>query len=197
MKTLSSLIATPLLFQPQQTEVMFGSRFAAYCQRISPRVDRQREHVVGARAHVGDAVVDDRLREARVLRRGAGSAQTRAPHALELRDVGAIDRRQRRVALVVQVAAVRRPAGGRRSGQISAEKSRRALRGAGRDEQRGDSRGQSGGQQQTHVALYTRFLGRRGGRLRRQPSMTLIPGTTLGPVPDPIRTRRRRNGRGL
>ena len=36
MKTLSSLIATPLLFQPQQTEVMFGSRFAAYCQRISP-----------------------------------------------------------------------------------------------------------------------------------------------------------------
>src|SRR5215510_12152162 len=36
MKTLSSLTATPLLFQPQQTDVMFGSRFAVYCQRISP-----------------------------------------------------------------------------------------------------------------------------------------------------------------
>ena len=36
MKTLSALTATPLLFQPQQTEVMFGSRFAEYCQRISP-----------------------------------------------------------------------------------------------------------------------------------------------------------------
>ncbi len=31
-------------------------------------VDRHGEHVVGARAHVGDAVVDDRLRLARVLR---------------------------------------------------------------------------------------------------------------------------------
>src|SRR5215510_11339529 len=36
MNTLSSLTATPLLFQPQQTEVMAASRFAAYCQRISP-----------------------------------------------------------------------------------------------------------------------------------------------------------------
>src|SRR3989442_14798180 len=36
MKTRSSLIATPLLFQPQQTDVMCASRFAAYCQRISP-----------------------------------------------------------------------------------------------------------------------------------------------------------------
>ena len=36
MNTLSSLIATPLLFQPQQTEVMFGSSFASYRQRISP-----------------------------------------------------------------------------------------------------------------------------------------------------------------
>ena len=36
MKTLSSLIATPLLFHPQQTEVMFGSSFASYCQRIPP-----------------------------------------------------------------------------------------------------------------------------------------------------------------
>ena len=36
MNTLSSLIATPLLFHPQQTEVMFGSSFASYCQRISP-----------------------------------------------------------------------------------------------------------------------------------------------------------------
>ncbi len=34
--TLSSLSATPLLFQPQQTEVMFGSTFADHCQRISP-----------------------------------------------------------------------------------------------------------------------------------------------------------------
>ena len=36
MNTLSSLIATPLLFQPQQTEVMLGSSFASYCQRTSP-----------------------------------------------------------------------------------------------------------------------------------------------------------------
>ena len=36
MNTLSSLMATPLLFQPQHTDVMFGSRFALYCQRISP-----------------------------------------------------------------------------------------------------------------------------------------------------------------
>ena len=36
MNTLSSLSATPLLFQPQQTEVMVGSMFAEYCQRISP-----------------------------------------------------------------------------------------------------------------------------------------------------------------
>ena len=36
MKTLSSLIATPLLFQPQQTDGMLRRRFAEYCQRISP-----------------------------------------------------------------------------------------------------------------------------------------------------------------
>ena len=34
--TLSSLSATPLLFQPQHTEVMFGSTFPAHCHRISP-----------------------------------------------------------------------------------------------------------------------------------------------------------------
>src|SRR5215471_9484358 len=34
--TLSSLTATPLLFHPQQTEVMFASRFAVYCQSTSP-----------------------------------------------------------------------------------------------------------------------------------------------------------------
>ena len=36
MKTLSSLKATPRLFQPQQTDGRSSERFAAYCQRISP-----------------------------------------------------------------------------------------------------------------------------------------------------------------
>src|SRR6476469_2565457 len=36
MNTLSSLIATPLLFQPQQTEGRSAGRFAEYCQRIAP-----------------------------------------------------------------------------------------------------------------------------------------------------------------
>ena len=34
--TLSRLTATPRLVQPQQTDVSPGSRFAVYCQRISP-----------------------------------------------------------------------------------------------------------------------------------------------------------------
>jgi hypothetical protein len=36
MKTLSSLIATPLLFQPQQTDGRSSASFAEYCQRIPP-----------------------------------------------------------------------------------------------------------------------------------------------------------------
>ena len=36
MKTLSSLSATPRLFQPQQTDGRSAGRFAVYCQRISP-----------------------------------------------------------------------------------------------------------------------------------------------------------------
>src|SRR5690349_3367768 len=34
--TLSWLSATPLLFHPQQTDVMLGSTFDDHCQRISP-----------------------------------------------------------------------------------------------------------------------------------------------------------------
>jgi hypothetical protein len=36
LEHLVSLSATPLLFQPQQTEVMQGSTFDDHCQRISP-----------------------------------------------------------------------------------------------------------------------------------------------------------------
>src|SRR3954470_18894805 len=36
MKTLVSLTATPLLFQPQHTDGRSAGRFAAYCHRISP-----------------------------------------------------------------------------------------------------------------------------------------------------------------
>ena len=84
-------------------------------------IDRHGEHVVGARAHVRDAAVHERLREARVLRRGARAAQACAPHALELRDVGAVDGCERRVTLVVKVAAVGGPVRGRRRSQPGAE----------------------------------------------------------------------------
>ena len=86
-------------------------------------VDRQREHIVGAGAHVRDAVVHDGLGETGVLRRGAGPAQACAPHTFELTDVGAVDRRQRGEALVVQVAAVGRPARGGGAVSFAAEKS--------------------------------------------------------------------------
>ena len=36
MKTLSSLMATPRLFQPQHTDGSSAGRFAVYCHRISP-----------------------------------------------------------------------------------------------------------------------------------------------------------------
>ncbi len=87
------------------------------------RVDRQREDIVGAGAHVRDAIGYDGLGETGVLGRGAGPAQARAPHTFELPDVGAVDRRQRGEALVVQVAAVGGPAGGRGRRQLAAEKS--------------------------------------------------------------------------
>ena len=149
MNTLSSLIATPLLFQPQQTEVMFGIELRLVLPEDLARVDRQREHVVGARADVRDAVVDDRRREARVLRRGARAPQPRPPHAFELRDVVAVDRLERRVALVVEVAAVGRPAGGRGRRQLVRGEFVPApplhLRETGRNEQSGDSDEQNGG----------------------------------------------------
>src|SRR5690606_22341908 len=72
--------------------------------------DVDREDVVGAGHDVERALVDDRLRFARVLRADARAPEPRAPHAFEARDVGSIDLCQWRVALVVPVAAVRRPA---------------------------------------------------------------------------------------
>jgi hypothetical protein len=89
-------------------------------------VDRQRKHVVGTRAHVGHTVGHQRLRKARVLRGGAGAAQPRAPHALELRHVVAVDRLERRVALVVEVAAIGGPATERQPGERGGEKIPRA-----------------------------------------------------------------------
>ena len=81
------------------------------------RVHADREHVVGARDDVDNSVVHDRLRFARILRPAARPVQARAPHAFELCDVAAIDRGQRGIALVVEVAAIRRPAALRRRRQ--------------------------------------------------------------------------------
>jgi hypothetical protein len=78
------------------------------------RVERQREDVVRSRAHVRDAVMDDRLRFSRVLRREARAIEACAPDAFELRHVAAVDAIERRIALVVEVAAVRGPACRRR-----------------------------------------------------------------------------------
>src|SRR6185436_20313486 len=73
------------------------------------RLDRQREHVVGAGDDVDDAVVHERLRLARELRRDTGAVQVRAPNAFELRHVAAIDAVERRIALIEEIAAVRAP----------------------------------------------------------------------------------------
>ena len=73
------------------------------------RLDIEREDVVGARRDVNDAVVDDRLRLGGILTRRARAVQARTPFGLELRDVGAVDARQRRITLVVDVAAVGDP----------------------------------------------------------------------------------------
>src|SRR5690606_16069751 len=73
-------------------------------------LDVYREDVVRARHDVERALVDDRLRLARILRADAGAPEPRAPDAFEARDVASIDLGRRRVALVVPVAAVRRPA---------------------------------------------------------------------------------------
>ena len=59
------------------------------------------EYVVGAGDDIGHALVDDGLGFAGVFLGDARSAQARAPYALELGDVVAVDRRQGRVALVV------------------------------------------------------------------------------------------------
>ena len=99
-------------------------------------VDRHRKHVVGAGDHIGDAVVDDRLRLSGVLRAGARAAQSRLPHALELRDVATVDPRERRVALVRVVAAVRRPVRNRSVAPVVAARSARALGRVRSDERR-------------------------------------------------------------
>ena len=106
--------ATPRLVQPQQTTSIAGSSSDLYDQRICARRDVEREQIARARRHVDDAVDDERLRLAGVLRADAGAFELRAPHAFEVRDVAAVDLGQRRIALVVPIAAVRRPADGRR-----------------------------------------------------------------------------------
>ena len=58
------------------------------------RVGVEREHVVRARRDVDDAVVDDRLRLARVLAVRARAVQVRAPGGLQPRDVVAVDARR-------------------------------------------------------------------------------------------------------
>ena len=78
------------------------------------RVDADREHVVRSGRDVHDAVDDERLRLARVLRSDTGAAEPSTPYTLELGDVRAVDLRQRRVAPVIPIAAVRGPADGRR-----------------------------------------------------------------------------------
>jgi len=78
------------------------------------------ERIVRARHDVDDAVLHERLRFARVLRAETGAAQVRAPDAFQRRDVAAIDLRQRRIAAVVPVAAVGRPAVGRRRDEVRA-----------------------------------------------------------------------------
>ncbi len=72
------------------------------------RVGVEREHVVRAVDHEERARVMQDLRLARVVRRRAG-AHARAPQRLQVLDVVAIEQRQRRVALVEDVAAVRDP----------------------------------------------------------------------------------------
>ena len=74
----------------------------------------EREHIVGAGDEVDHAVVDDRLRLARVLHGGPGSVEMRTPHALHVRDGVAIDLRERRIVLVEQVPAVLQPVAHRR-----------------------------------------------------------------------------------
>ena len=85
-------------------------------------VDRQREHVVGAGAHVSDAVVHERLRFARILRRDRRASKACPPNAFELAYIGRVDLVERRISLVVEIAAVRRPVIGRRRDQ-SADRS--------------------------------------------------------------------------
>ncbi len=74
----------------------------------------QREHVVGAGGEIDAAVVHQRLRRAGELRAEARAVQVRAPDALELRDVAAVDRFQRREPLVEELPPlVRQPSRGR------------------------------------------------------------------------------------
>jgi hypothetical protein len=62
MYTLPSPSATPRESQPQQTTLIFGSRFARYSQRIFSGRDVDGEGVVLTRRHVDHPVVDERLR---------------------------------------------------------------------------------------------------------------------------------------
>ena len=98
-------------------DVDSGIKVGAVRPEDRARRDIEREEIAGAGRHVNDAVDDERLRLARILRTYAGALELRAPHAFEVRDIAAVDLCQRRVALVVPIAAVRRPTRGRRGNE--------------------------------------------------------------------------------
>ncbi len=81
-------------------------------------LDAEREHVVRTGDHEDPAVVHERLRLARILRREPGAAQVRAPDPFQPADVARIERAGRGVALVVQVAAVGPPSVARRRHEL-------------------------------------------------------------------------------
>jgi hypothetical protein len=76
-------------------------------ERLS-RLYVEGEHVTGARRHVRDAVVDERLRLARILE-GRRRVQMNAPNPLEAGDVRTIDLVERRVTLIEDCPAVGDP----------------------------------------------------------------------------------------
>ena len=116
-KILPSPMPTPRLVQPQQTDVIFGSMLASDCQRISP--------VSTDSAKTSSAPVITKTTPSWTI--GCASPEycgaTPEPFRcvrqtpLSCANVAAVDLRERRVALVAQVAAVRAPTVARRRRQ--------------------------------------------------------------------------------
>src|SRR5690606_323845 len=74
-----------------------------------PRVDIDGEDVVVARDDVDHAFVEEGLRLLRIARSESRAVEADSPDGLDLVDVVAIDLVQRRITLVVDIAAVRDP----------------------------------------------------------------------------------------